>query len=747
MRSSPLVTLLTVLHAANLLSLLPSQQNEQGGWQVQAGGALFAAGSDPTDPEDGGGDADGVKSSERAVPAKRGRRRAALPESSATDDVGNDPVPFDLTTIRRLVDAVKQAADAATGAAAVVEAVHQDMLLHKQDCEARSRAVGEEIGASFMRLQALASGVSKASDALVETRSAEFAKFVDALAEAKHSQDWPALAQRQEILSGILASVKKGQEDTARDLQMLNSSYLSLDGNIQDQLKRVEASTADASAANYKLLAERLGELADARVAQIQRAYNNHRLDELAVDRSILDMIQQLKRKGVAVLDISDVFPNHGFEAVRKEFMVRVAKRIRAFFLPVFIVTQTQEEFSDWLYTRYHLVPSMRMIENIIDELSFINDREAYAVVRVESVLTDVIIRRAEPHEDPAPTGEADQDAFAAVKETEERQKMQVQSLTQGKVLSFISQPSQESLVVARGPFFGAEVVKKFDLLTKAYLRTMVGGHLSRRAVLIVYMGDRKGKPTPSPQEVIRKLDMAEKLCNSFSAPAQEVAALWRQMEAEIPFYSIFFRVDPVVFDTIPVSFSFEQAKLPPLPPSPLFRGEFGVVQLQALLKKQEWYLPSSRALQSVVSYVNSHQTRGGVQAIVSVVEEKVTGFWRSKARHSVKVTVRSADAPSVRLRLAVSRASANVASGGSAKEEVPVVALGGQEAVQQYLTQAIAKVILPSIGARASFRRLLLHICIIGKTCQGKDMQPGLDTDAHCQEGGSACSCLNARR
>lgn len=50
-------------------------------------------------------------------------------------------------------------------------------------------------------------------------------------------------------------------------------------------------------------------------------------------------------------------------------------------------------------------------------------------------------------------------------------------------------------------------------------------------------------RPPPSPQEVLRKLDMAEKLCNFFGPPSQEVAALWRQMEAEISFYSIFFRV------------------------------------------------------------------------------------------------------------------------------------------------------------------------------------------------------------
>lgn len=112
---------------------------------------------------------------------------------------------------------------------------------------------------------------------------------------------------------------------------MLNSSYLSLEGSIQEQLKRVLASAEEASADSYRLLAERFRELSEAKVAEIQQAYNSHRLDELAADRSILDLVNQLKKKGVAVLDISDVFPNHGFEAVRKEFMVRVAKRVKAF--------------------------------------------------------------------------------------------------------------------------------------------------------------------------------------------------------------------------------------------------------------------------------------------------------------------------------------------------------------------------------------------------------------------------------
>ncbi|KAL8447261.1 hypothetical protein Emed_004472 [Eimeria media] len=731
MGSFPWVTLLISSNAAFLLSLLTSQQSQQHKWQWQVPRVLIASAIDSADSEPPKRHrSDGVSSSPpiedasglefpplAAAGGGRGDDYASAfaggdgwpgeTGEGGEEELVEDTGPFDVKTAQRLVEAIKQAAEVAARAAATVEDVHKDVLVHKQECEARSRAAADEIAGSFTQLQELASGVAKASDALIEMKNAEFAKFLEAVAEAKQSQDWMQIAQRQDVLSTLVASLKKGQEEA----------------NIQEQLKRVTESTAEASANNYKLLAERLRELTESRLAEIQRAHNDQRLDELALDRSISDMIHQLKKKGVAVIDVSDVFPTRSFDSVRKELMVRVAKRVKAFFLPVFIVTQTQEEFSDWLYSRYHLVPSMRMLENIVEELSFVNDRETYAVVRVESVLTDVIIRRAEPLIEFGIKEDKDQSSSPAAggQEDEERHKLQVRSLTQGKVLSYISQPSQESLVVARGPFFGAEVVKRFDTLTKSYLRTMVGGHLERRAVLIVYMGDRKGeiaRPTPSPQEVIRKLDIAEKLCTSYSAPSQEVAALWRQMELEIPFYSIFFRVDPVVFDSIPVSISFEQAKLPPLPPSPLFRGEFGVVQIQALVKR-EWHIPSSRALQSVVSYVNTHPARGGVQAIVSVVEEKVTGFWRSKSRFALKVIVRSGDAPPIRLRLAVARTSANLEALGETKAEVSVVAVASQEAVQQYFTQAAAKVILPTIGGRASFRRLLLHVCVIGRTCQ----------------------------
>ncbi|CDJ69657.1 hypothetical protein ENH_00072850, partial [Eimeria necatrix] len=429
--------------------------------------------------------------------------------------------------------------------------------------------------------------------------------------------------------------------------------------------------------------------------------------------------------------------------------------------LPIFITTQTVEEMSDWLYTRYHLVPSLRLLEIVIDELSFLNDKEAYAVVRIDSVNTEVIIRRPDPLRDsggpppPPPGGPQPQlqgpaqgapgaaapgpgleapgqsseppgapaAAAGAPDETEERLKSQLQSLTEGRLLPAVSPPSQEPLVVARSPFFGAEVVKKFDQLTKSYLRSMVAGQLARKAVLIVYVGDRKGdipRPVPGPQEVLRKLDVAEKLCSSFSAPSQEVAALWRQMEAELPFYSVFFRVEPMVFDTIPVSVSFEPAKLPPLPPSPLFRGEFGVVQVQARVSRGVWQIPAARALQATVAYVNSHPERGGVQAVVGIVEEKVTTFWRSFVQQEVQVTLRTADVPKLLRRLGTyphgRRGGLLDQDTGPLKDTT--LKLSGQDEVRQYLSQALAKLIMPSIGPKATFRRLLLHVCIAGKTC-----------------------------
>lgn len=142
------------------------------------------------------------------------------------------------------------------------------------------------------------------------------------------------------------------------------------------------------------------------------------------------------------------------------------------------------------------------------------------------------------------------------------------------------------------------------------------------------------------------------------------------------------------------------------------------MVQVQVLCKGKECLIPSARALQSAVSYVNSHSERGGVQALVTVVEEKVTTFWRSKLRRDVEVVIRSADKPRLRLRLSLSHEAGDSRGGGKSSADEGVVSLPGQKAVQQYLTQAVAKVILPSVCAHASFRRLLFHICVVGQTC-----------------------------
>lgn len=112
---------------------------------------------------------------------------------------------------------------------------------------------------------------------------------------------------------------------------MLKSSYLSLEGTIQEQLKRVVSSAEEAAASSYRLLSDRFRELVDTKVSELQRQFNSHRLEELAADRTTSDMITQLKKKGVAVVDASDLFPSADFEAARREFTVRLCKRIKAF--------------------------------------------------------------------------------------------------------------------------------------------------------------------------------------------------------------------------------------------------------------------------------------------------------------------------------------------------------------------------------------------------------------------------------
>lgn len=65
---------------------------------------------------------------------------------------------------------------------------------------------------SSAKLEELAADISSASNALVELKDAELAKFLDAVAETKQSQDWSAIAQRQQAFAGALATLKQGQE-------------------------------------------------------------------------------------------------------------------------------------------------------------------------------------------------------------------------------------------------------------------------------------------------------------------------------------------------------------------------------------------------------------------------------------------------------------------------------------------------------------------------------------------------------
>ena len=186
----------------------------------------------------------------------------------------------------------------------------------------------------------------------------------------------------------------------------------------------------------------------------------------------------------------------------------------------MFIVTQTAADMSDWLYSQYHLVPSMRLLEIIIDELAHENDRDAYAVVQVQSVNTEVLLRRAQIATAPPASSSSSNSSSSSSSSSSNRgggiagrgnegasgrlshagdvqhqqQQQQQHSLLTGRLLPVIAPPSQEALVVATSASFGAEVVKRFDDLTKTYLRSAVGGQLAKRAVLIVYLGERPGK-------------------------------------------------------------------------------------------------------------------------------------------------------------------------------------------------------------------------------------------------------------
>lgn len=139
---------------------------------------------------------------------------------------------------------------------------------------------------------------------------------------------------------------------------------------------------------------------------------------------------------------------------------------------------------------------------------------------------------------------------------------------------------------------------------------------------------------------------------------------------------------------------------------------------MQALCAGGTWAIPSARVIQAAFAYISSHPERGGAQLVLTVTEEKLTTFWRSRRVHEVKVTVRTADTPRARLRIVLSPEDPEANDGGKVVPEKTVVLLHGESAVKKYLHQAIAKSVLPAIASRAPFRRILIHVCIVNKTC-----------------------------
>ena len=117
----------------------------------------------------------------------------------------------------------------------------------------------------------------------------------------------------------------------SRELDVLNRSYSSLEENIHEQLGAAVAAAHDTAVSSYRIISDYYIDITRKKIQEIQQEYNNHKLDELSTDRIIADIIIQLKKKGVAVIDFSDVFIEYPFELLRKEFMARIAKRIKAF--------------------------------------------------------------------------------------------------------------------------------------------------------------------------------------------------------------------------------------------------------------------------------------------------------------------------------------------------------------------------------------------------------------------------------
>lgn len=124
------------------------------------------------------------------------------------------------------------------------------------------------------------------------------------------------------------------------------------------------------------------------------------------------------------------------------------------------------------------MLPCVRAIEKIVDELNFVNDNSAYVVVRIENVLVEVMV-------------EEGRDALL------ENSSVADSHASRGsKMLPYVLHDSQEALVMPQTHFFGAEMVKRFDALTKSDLESAVGD-LGGKAVLLVHMGDRKGARFP----------------------------------------------------------------------------------------------------------------------------------------------------------------------------------------------------------------------------------------------------------
>lgn len=103
---------------------------------------------------------------------------------------------------------------------------------------------------------------------------------------------------------------------------------------------------------------------------------------------------------------------------------------------------------------------------------------------------------------------------------------------------------------------------------------------------------------------------------------------------------------------------------------------------------------------------------------VLTVAEEKHVTFWRTRRVHVVKVTLRTADTPKARLKIVLSPEDPDANEGGKVVPAKTVVLLQGESSVKKYLSQAIAKSILPAISPRVSFKRLLIHVCVVGKTC-----------------------------